>query len=107
MERLYCLMVPCLEVIKLFQAQLRLKFILLINVKTPTRILTFICRINYGLWSSSSEISIYLGYFSIDEQFKFHAQLSLKMFYNLAVESVLLYAICLHHNYAETFFSDH
>ena len=42
------------EVIKRFScsAQLRLKFILLINVKMPTivGILTFISRINYRLW---------------------------------------------------------
>ena len=42
------------EVIKLFSysAQLRLKFILLINVKMPTivGILTFMSRINYRLW---------------------------------------------------------
>ena len=42
---------PGLEVIKLFSSsvQLRLKFILLINVKMPTivGILTFISRINY------------------------------------------------------------
>ena len=42
------------EVIKLFSclAQLRLKFIVLINVKMPTivGILTFISRINYRLW---------------------------------------------------------
>ena len=41
-------------VIKLFScsAQLRLKFILLINVKMPTivGILTFISRINYRIW---------------------------------------------------------
>ena len=68
------------EVIKLFScsAQLRLKFILLINVKMPTivGILTFISRINYRLWSSKPEISIYFGYFSIYEHFKFQAQLS-------------------------------
>ena len=36
----------------IFHAQLRLKFILLINVKMPTivGILTFISRINYRLW---------------------------------------------------------
>ena len=43
--------IPGPEVIKLFScsAQLRLKFILLINVKMPTivGILTFISRINY------------------------------------------------------------
>ena len=43
------------EVIKLFScsAQLRLNFILLINVKMPTIVgifLTFISRINYRLW---------------------------------------------------------
>ena len=42
------------DVTKLFlcSAQLRLKFILLINVKMPTivGILTFISRINYRLW---------------------------------------------------------
>ena len=65
---------------KLFScsAQLRLKFILLINVKMPTihGILTFISRINYRLWLSKPKISIYLGYFVIDEQFNFYAQLS-------------------------------
>ena len=44
---------PVTEVIKLFpcSAQLRLKFILLVNVKMPTivGILTFISRINYSL----------------------------------------------------------
>ena len=44
---------PGPEVIKLFScsAQLRLKFILLINVKMPTvvRILTFMSRINYRI----------------------------------------------------------
>ena len=43
--------IPGVEVIKLFScsAQLRLKFILLINVKMPTfvGILTFMSRINY------------------------------------------------------------
>ena len=71
---------PGPEVIKLFScsAQLRLKFILLINVKMPTivGILTFISRINYMLWSPKPEISIYFGYFSIHEQFKFQAQLN-------------------------------
>ena len=67
---------PGPEVIKLFScsAQLRLKFILLINVKMPTivGILTFISRINYRLSWSKPEISIYFIY----EQLKFHAQLS-------------------------------
>ena len=73
-------MSPGLEVIKLFScsAQLRLKFILLINVKMPTivGILTFISRINYRLWSSKPLVSIYLGYFSIYGKLKFQAQLS-------------------------------
>ena len=68
------------EVIKLFScsAQLRLKFILLINVKMPTivGILTFISRRNYRLWHSKPSISIYFGLFGIYEQLKFHAQLS-------------------------------
>ena len=71
---------PGLEVIKLFSCstQLRLKFILLINVKMPTivGISTFISRINYRLWHSKPSISIYLGYFGIYEQFRFYAQLS-------------------------------
>ena len=48
--------IPGPEVIKPFSCstQLRLKFILLINVKMPTTvgILTFISRINYRLWQS-------------------------------------------------------
>ena len=63
------------EVIKLFScsAQLRLKFILLINVKMPTivGILTFISRMNYRLWSSKPQSSIYLGYFSVYKDLKF------------------------------------
>ena len=61
--------------IKLFScsAQLRLKFILLINVKMPTivGIITFISRINYRLWWSKLEISIYLSCFNIYGQLKF------------------------------------
>ena len=68
------------KVIKLFSCstQVRLKFILLINVKMPTivGILTFISRINYRLWSFKPSISIYLDYFSIYEESKFQAQLS-------------------------------
>ena len=71
---------PGPEVIKLFScsAQLRLKFILLINIKMPTivGILTFISRINYKLWNSKPSISIYLGNFSTYEELKFQAQLS-------------------------------
>ena len=51
MKRSFITSGPGPEVIKLFScsAQLRLKFILLINVKMPTivGILTFISRINY------------------------------------------------------------
>ena len=72
-----------LEVMKHFSCstQLRLKFILLINVKMPTivaivGILTFIRRIYYRLCLFESKIPIYLDYFSIYEQLKFHAQLS-------------------------------
>ena len=72
--------IPGPEVIKLFScsAQLRLKSILLINVKMPTivSILTFISRINYRLWSSKPSISIYLGYFCVYDDLKFQAQLS-------------------------------
>ena len=68
------------EVIKLFScsAQLRLKFILLINVKMPTivGILTFISRINYQILRYKPVFSTNFDYFSIYEQLKFHAQLS-------------------------------
>ena len=68
------------EVIKLFScsAQLRLKFILLINVKMPTivGILTFISRINYQILRYEPVFSTNFDYFSIYEQLKFHAQLS-------------------------------
>ena len=63
---------PGLETIKLFScsAQLRLKFILLINVKMPpiVGILTFIYRINYQLCQSRPKSSIDLGYFSIKDK---------------------------------------
>ena len=71
---------PGPEVIKLFSssAQLRLKFILLINIKMPTivGILTFISRINYQILRYEPEFSTNFDYFSIYEQLKFHAQLS-------------------------------
>ena len=71
---------PGPEVIKPFScsAQLRLKLILLINIKmlTIVDILTFISRINYRFWSSKPSISIYFGYFGVYEQFKFYDQLS-------------------------------
>ena len=69
------LLFPGPKVIKHFlcSVQLRLKFILLINVKMPTvvGILTFISRINYRLWSSKLSISIYLGYLGIYQQLNF------------------------------------
>ena len=52
--------------------QLRLKFILLINVKIG--ILTFISRINYYLMGFMPECSTDLNYFSIYELLKIHAQ---------------------------------
>ena len=68
------------EVIKLSScsAQLRLKFILLINVKMPTvvGILTFMSRINYHILRYESKFSANFDYLSIYEQLKFHAQLS-------------------------------
>ena len=81
------------KVIKLLScsAQLRVKFILLINVKMPTivgiltlvsginyrfGILTLVSGINYRFWHSKPSILIFLGYFGIYEQFKFYAQLS-------------------------------
>ena len=54
-------------------AHLRLKFILLINVKMPT--ISFISRINYMLSGFIPKNLVYLGYFRIYEEFKFHAQL--------------------------------
>ena len=65
---------PGLEVIK---PQLRLIFILLINVKMPTivGVLAFISRINYRLCSSKPSTLIYLDNFSIYEESKFQAQL--------------------------------
>ena len=51
-------------------AQLRLKFILLINVK-----ITFISMINYSLMGFMPEFSTNFGFLSIYELLKFHAQL--------------------------------
>ena len=55
-----------------------MKFILLINVKMPTTvgILTFISRINDWLLRFKPEISVDFDFFSINEQFNFHAHLS-------------------------------
>ena len=68
------------EVVKTLScsAQLRLKFILLINVKMPTIvcILTFISRINYCLMGFMPEFSTEFGYFSFYDLLKFHAELS-------------------------------
>ena len=59
-------------VLNVHDHQLRIKFILLINVKMPTTvgILTFISWTNYRLWWSKSEISLYFGPFSIYEMEK-------------------------------------
>ena len=71
---------PGPEVIKLFScsAQLRLKFILLINVKMPTivGILTFMSRINYQNLRYEPKFSTNFDYLSIYEQLKIHAQLN-------------------------------
>ena len=73
---------PSPKVIKLFSysAQMRLKFILLINVKLPTTvgILTFISKINYRLMGFMPEFSTDLGYFSINSC---SAELSMKKIY--------------------------
>ena len=77
---IYVRITPGPEVIKLFScsAQLRLKFILLINVKMPTivGILTFMSRINYHILRYEPKFSANFDYLSIYEQLKFHAQLS-------------------------------
>ena len=66
---------PGREVIKLFSCstQLRLKFIMLINVKMPiiVGILTFMSIINYMILHSESGFSTYFDKFNIYEQFKF------------------------------------
>ena len=77
----FCLLFrPGPAVIKLFSCstRLRLKFILLINVKMPTivGILTFMSRINYLFFGFEPEFSSYFDNFNIYEQLKFHAQLS-------------------------------
>ena len=68
------------EVIKLFSCsiELKLKFILLINVIMPTivGILTFMSRINYEYLSFEPEFFTDFDKFNIYEQLKFHAQLS-------------------------------
>ena len=63
---------------KTFSSQLKLKYILLINVKMPTTvgILTFISRINLLFLSFEPEFFQIFDYFSINQQMKFHAQLS-------------------------------
>ena len=61
---------------KTCSTQLRLKFILLINVKMPTvvGILKFMSRINVLILQP--EFFINFEYFNIYERLKFHAQLS-------------------------------
>ena len=85
--------IPGPEVIKLFSysTQLSTKFILLINVKMPTvvGILTFIGMINTTSERFKARNFFICQYFSFDEQFQFHAQLSWawKKFYSLGVRS--------------------
>ena len=70
------------EVMTLFSGttQLRLKFIMLINVKMPTivGILIFICRLNYMylVLRFEPEFSTIFDYFNVYKQLKFYAQLS-------------------------------
>ena len=67
-----------LEVIKLFScsAQLRLKFILLINVKMPTIVVGIFNIYQQNKLLSMLDFLTDFGYFSIYELLKFHAQLS-------------------------------
>ena len=71
---------PALEVINLFSCstQLRMKFILLINVKMPTivGILTFISMINTTSERLKARNLFSCPYFSFYEQLKFRTQLS-------------------------------
>ena len=70
------------EVIKLFSCstQLSKKLILLINVKMPTivGILTVISRINTASESIRVRKICIFQHFSLNEQLKFHVQLSIK-----------------------------
>ena len=74
----FCVLASRIQKLFSCSAQLRLRFILLINVKMPTivGILTFMSRINYLLFSTEPEFSTNFDYFNIYEQLKFHAQLS-------------------------------
>ena len=69
-----------LEIIKLFSCptQLKIKFIILINVKMPTivGISTFISMINATYDSLKASKVFICQHFSFYEQLKFHAQLS-------------------------------
>ena len=71
---------PGPEVIKLFSysTQLSTKFILLINVKMPriVGILKFISMINTTSERLQAKNFFICGYFSVNEQLKFRAQLS-------------------------------
>ena len=79
------------KVIKLFSCstQLSRKFVLLINVIMPTiaGILTFISMINVTSERLKARKVFICGYFSFYEQLKFHAELSMKKFYNLGARS--------------------
>ena len=75
-----CVHDPGLEVIKLFSCstQLRIKFIMLINVKMPAivGILTSNNIINTRSESSEAKISIIFQRFSFYRELKFHDNLS-------------------------------
>ena len=72
------------EVIQHFSCstQLSMKFILLINVKMPTKvgILTFISRINTIFEIIKARKILFFHHFSFYEQLKFHALLSSSQF---------------------------
>ena len=76
-----------LEVIKLFSCstQLNMKFILLINVRMPTivGILTFVGRIITASESFKARKILTFQHFRFYGQLKFHAELSMKIVYNL------------------------
>ena len=60
---------------KLCSTQLSIKFIMLMNVKMPTMILTFISMVNKTSESLNARKVYIIQHFSFFEQLKFHAQL--------------------------------
>ena len=66
------------EVIKLFSyaTQISMKFIILINVKMPKSVLTFMSRIHTTHVSYKAKIVSFLQKSSFHEPLKVHAQLS-------------------------------